>query len=472
MTPASNAFYDRPILNSPYKYPTRHWELDGDNRPTNRVTDSRRPSSYVSPIPKPRKTADRQLELVADETAKRLGSDSQQYDSTEFINGVRRAVEKWRNQPESAWRVTPETARLLRHWRHHAFGDIRPFFCQVEAVETLIWLTEVAPRIGQEGQQYLTHLVNANASATPGPDAALNRIALKLATGAGKTTVMALVIAWQTINAVRRPSSPRFTRGFLVVTPGVTIRQRLRVLQPNDPDSYYGDRELVPRDMLRDLEKAKIVITNYHAFLRRERLEVSASGRALLQGNGEPLETRETEGQMLQRVMPELMSTKRVMILNDEAHHCYREKPDIEEEETLKGDDKREAKKNSDKARVWISGLEAVKRKLDVLRVVDLSATPFFLTGSGYKEGTLFHWTASDLVVQDELILILDQGDRDPEFHRRTRLALRNPARVFLENRENLLFVRYRLAPQQPPLHLVDLPHLQTRYTCTIPSMT
>ena len=403
MNPASNAFYDHPILNSPYEHPTRHWELDGDNRPTNRVTDSRRPSSYVSPIPKPRKTGGKQLELIADETAKRLGSDSQQYDSTEFINGVRRAVGKWRNQPESAWRVTPETARLLRHWRHHAFGDIRPFFCQVEAVETLIWLTEVAPRIGQEGQQYLTHLANANASASPGPDAGLNRIALKLATGAGKTTVMALVIAWQTINAVRRPSSPRFTRGFLVMTPGVTIRQRLRVLQPNDPDSYYGDRELVPRDMLRDLEKAKIVITNYHAFLRRERLELSAGGRALLQGNGTPLETRETEGQMLQRVMPELMGTKRVMILNDEAHHCYREKPDAGEEETLKGDDKREAKKNSDKARVWISGLEAVKRKLDVLRVVDLSATPFFLTGSGYKEGTLFPWTASDFSLMDSI---------------------------------------------------------------------
>ncbi len=149
---------------------------------------------------------------------------------------------------------------------------------------------------------------------------------------------MALVIAWQTINAVRRPSSPRFTRGFLVVTAGVTIRQRLRVLQPNDPDSYYGHRELLPGDMLRDLEKAKIVITNYHAFLRRERLEVSTGGRALLQGHGAPLETRETEGQMLQRVMPELMSTKRVMILNDEAHHCYREKPDAAEEGTLRAD--------------------------------------------------------------------------------------------------------------------------------------
>lgn len=130
-------------------------------------------------------------------------------------------------------------------------------------------------------------------------------MAQKLATGAGKTTVMALLIARQTVNAVRRPSSPRFSKGFLVVTPGVTIRRRLRVLQPNDPDSYYARRELVPADMLRDLEKARIVITSYHAFQRRETLPLSAGGRALLQGRGAPLRTRESDGQMLQRVMPE-----------------------------------------------------------------------------------------------------------------------------------------------------------------------
>ncbi len=152
---------------------------------------------------------------------------------------------------------------------------MRPFFCQVEAVETVIWLTEVAPKLGKEGREYLEHLADANSRATAEQAADLNRLALKLATGAGKTTVMALLIAWQTVNAVRRPGSSRFTRGFLVVTPGITIRQRLRVLQPNDPDSYYASRELVPGDMRRDLEKARIVITNYHAFQCRDR----ASGR-------------------------------------------------------------------------------------------------------------------------------------------------------------------------------------------------
>ena len=201
---------------------------------------------------------------------------------------------------------------------------------------------------------------------------------------------MAMLIAWQTVNAVRRPQSSRFTRGFLVVTPGITIKDRLRVLQPNDPDSYYQSRELVPNDMLPDLEKAKIVITNYHAFKLRERMELSKGGRSLLQGRGESIATLETEGQMLQRVMPGLMGLKNILVLNDEAHHCYREKPGEVEEETLKGDDRKEAEKNTEAARLWISGLETVGEKLGINRVIDLSATPFFLRGSGYAEGTLF----------------------------------------------------------------------------------
>jgi type III restriction enzyme len=115
------------------------------------------------------------------------------------------------------------------------------------------------------------------------------RFALKLATGAGKTTVMAMLISWQTINAVRRPQSKKFTRGFLVATPGLTIKDRLRVLQPNDPDSYYASHELVPADMLDDVNRAKIVITNYHAFKLRERIDLSKGGRSLLQGRGEEL---------------------------------------------------------------------------------------------------------------------------------------------------------------------------------------
>jgi type III restriction enzyme len=329
-----------------------------------------------------------------------LSTEEQQYDPTSIINNLRQHVDEWRSRPNpNDWQVTPETARLLQHWRHHEFSGMRPFFCQVEAVEAVIWLTEVAPQAGKTGRGFIEHLANANNEANP----KLSRLALKLATGAGKTTVMAMLIAWQTINAVRRPQSKRFTRGFLVAAPGITIRDRLRVLQPNDPDSYYQSRELVPGDMLPDLDRAKIVITNYHAFKLRERVDLSKGGRSLLRGRGEELNTLETEGQMLQRVMPDLMGMKNIMVLNDEAHHCYREKPGEDDESDLKGEDKEEAKKNNEAARLWISGLETVQRKLGVTRVMDLSATPFFLRGSGYAEGTLFPWTMSDFSLMDAI---------------------------------------------------------------------
>jgi len=398
-----NQFFERPILNSPYDYPARHWELDESGQPTQRIIDNRRRAEFITPIPKPRKQRGKaeQTKLVFDE-GKGLSTDAQRYDHTAVINSVRQQVDQWRTIPDASnWHVTPETACLLTHWRHHKFSGLRPFFCQIEAVETAIWLTEVAPQLGKAAQGILEHLANANADANP----ELMRFALKLATGAGKTTVMAMLIAWLTVNAVRHPQSKRFTRGFLVVAPGITIRDRLRVLQPHDPDSYYQSRELVPTDMMGDIERAKIVITNYHAFKLRERMELSKGGRLLLQGRGgAELETLETEGQMIQRVMPDLMGMKNILVLNDEAHHCYREKPLVaDEEEALKGDEKKEAEENNQAARMWISGLEAVNRKLGVTRVIDLSATPFFLSGSGYAEGTLFPWTMSDFSLMDAI---------------------------------------------------------------------
>ena len=396
-----NPFFERPILNSPYQYPSRHWELDDTGQPTQKIIERRRRAEFITPIPKPKKHkgSTGQAALLFNE-GKGLSTEAQQYDHTAIINGVRQQVDQWRELPNPhQWHVTPETARLLQHWRHHTFSDIQPFFCQVEAVETAIWLTEVAPHAGNAGKRFLAHLANANNDANP----ELMRLALKLATGAGKTTVMAMLIAWQTVNAVRHPQSKRFTRGFLIVAPGLTIRDRLRVLQPNDPDSYYQSRELVPGDMLPDLERAKIVITNYHAFKLRERIDLSKGGRSLLQGRGEALNTVETEGQMMQRVMPGLMGMKNILVINDEAHHCYREKPGEEQEGKLKGDEKKEAEKNKEAARLWISGLEAVNRKIGLTRIIDLSATPFFLSGSGYAEGTLFPWTMSDFSLMDAI---------------------------------------------------------------------
>ena len=396
----ANPFFDHPILNSPYECPQRHWELDEQGQPTQQIIENRRRAEFITPIPKPkkRKGAPHSRRFVFDE-GKGLSTEEQQYDPTSIINEVREHVDAWRALPNpNEWQVTPETARLLQHWRHHKFSGIRPFFCQVEAVETAIWLTEVAPQ-SKSGKRFLDHLASANRDANP----ELMRLALKLATGAGKTTVMAMLIAWQTINAVRRPGSKTLHARLSRRRPGLTIKDRLRVLQPNDPDSYYASRELVPGDMLDDVNRAKIVITNYHAFKLRERIELSKAGARCSKGDGEELNTLETEGQMLQRVMPDLMGMKNILVLNDEAHHCYREKPQDADDEDLKGDEKKEAEKNNEAARLWISGLEAVNRKLGLSRVIDLSATPFFLRGSGYAEGTLFPWTMSDFSLMDAI---------------------------------------------------------------------
>jgi type III restriction enzyme len=396
----SEAFFERPILNSPYELPLRHWELDEQGQPTQRVIEDRRTASFISPIPKPKKRKGEkpQKELLIFDEGKGLSNKDQQYELAAIINEVRGHVGRWRALPVEHWGVTPETARLLEHWRRHQFASLRPFFCQIEAVETIIWVSEVASR-SNSGKGMLEHLLRANGEAHPD----LSRLALKLATGAGKTTVMAMIIAWQTVNAARRPGSKQFTAGFLVCTPGITIKDRLRVLLPNDPDSYYKDRELVPSDMLPDLGKAKIVITNYHAFKLRERTALSKGGRQLLEGRtGEEISTLETEGQMIQRVMPDLMGMRNILAMNDEGHHCYREKQDAEDDD-LTGDEKNEAEKNNETARLWIAGLEAVNRNLGLSRVVDLSATPFFLSGSGYAEGTLFPWTMSDFSLMDAI---------------------------------------------------------------------
>jgi type III restriction enzyme len=388
----TDAFFASPVLNSPYAPPSQHWALDAQGQPTGTVVDGRRRSDLTTPIPKPKKKTGKAAameDLYAD-TAGDV------YDPTETINGIRSAVESWRALPESQWQVTATTARLLRHWRTHPFANQKPFFCQVEAVETVIWLTEVAPRSSAQGRRFWTHLEAANAASNPD----LLRLALKLATGAGKTTVMAMLIAWQTLNAVRHPSAKRFSKGFLIVAPGITIKDRLRVLQPSDPDSYYKSREIVPEDMQIDLGRAKIVITNYHAFKKKDEVPLNKVQQAALATTPRP----ESDGAMIRRVAGALMGLKNIVVLNDEAHHCYRERPLTEDEaKALKGDELIAAKEANEAARLWISGLEAVKRELGVGMVYDLSATPFFLRGSGYREGSLFGWVMCDFSLMDAI---------------------------------------------------------------------
>lgn len=391
----SDQFFEKPILNSPYHRPTKHWELDKNGLPTQKIIAQRRPASFITPIPQPRKQKAVQQTLDVFDTHSKNGELSL------FINSIRDKVDQWRNLPDNNdWKVSPTTRELLTYWRHHKFENFRPFFCQLEAVETAIWLAEVAPKGDKKDKGFLEALKQSNLEANP----EIFRIALKLATGAGKTTVMAMLIAWQTLNAIRYPKSNQFTTGFLIITPGITIRDRLQILQPNHPENYYQYRELVPSKLLGDIGRAKIVITNYHAFKLREKVDISKGTRALTEGKtGEKLKTLETEADMIKRVMSSLKGIKNLLVINDEAHHCYRSKPDEDEINDLKGEEKEEAKKNNEAARLWISGIEAVKRQLGVKTVYDLSATPFFLRGSGYDEGTLFPWVVSDFSLMDAI---------------------------------------------------------------------
>lgn len=383
--------------------------MDG-GKPTNTVLTSRRKSALWTALPGASARSDRsQLNLTFDE----LSTEATEYNPSPIINDLREVLATWRALPNPAqWQVSPVTQRLLLHWRRLQQDDtqvIRPFFCQLEAVEAAIWLSEVAPRAGKRGRRFLDWIATANSFAalpegaaptTAKPD--LLRVAFKLATGAGKTMVMAMMIAWQVLNAVRARNSRGFTKGFLIVTPGITIRDRLRVLMPNDADSYYASRNLVPHDLLPDLFQAKIVITNYHAFKRQETFNAARGTRQVLEGHGSELSTLETEGKMIQRVMGDLMGIRNIVIINDEAHHCYRERP-VEEAARLTGEERQEAEANKEAARLWISGLETLNRHENVGMVYDLSATPFFLSGSNWPPGTLFPWVMTDFSLMDAI---------------------------------------------------------------------
>lgn len=379
-----------PILNSPFEPPTRHWLLNEDGALSKVIEDGRRRSEYVVPVPPSRKKAV-QGQLPLDAT----DAEGRTFTPNTLVNEVRDHVARWRELPPSQWGVTHETARLLDQWRA---GQPRPplFFCQIEAAETIIWLEEVAPRQGRF-RPLRQQLRAENDDANPG----LFRLAAKMATGSGKTTVMAMLIAWQAINSARGRKS--FSDAFLIVCPGITIKDRLRVLLPSDPENYYETRGLVPDDMIGDVRKVRIVITNYHAFKNRETLSIPKFAREVLAGRGEEPSTVETDGQMLARVCPELLGRKNVIVINDEAHHCYQEKPGKSEENKPTTEERDEVSENKKAARLWINGIKALKEKVGVRAVYDLSATPFFLRGSGYSEGTLFPWVVCDFSLMDAI---------------------------------------------------------------------
>ena len=378
------AHIEDPILNTPYAVPTRHFRFDDDGI-TSEVVEQRRSSGYFVPIARSRRQGAQAT--LTEQTADR-------HEENDFVNQVRGRIDLWRSR---GWPGTTATTKwLLQYWSNPE-RERRLFFCQLEAVETAIYLHEAAQRFGDTWieTELREHAGEYNAG--------LYRVAHKMATGAGKTVVMAMLIAWQALNRFANPHDGRFTDAFLIVTPGITIRDRLRVLLPGSPDNYYRERDVLPGDQIAELGRAHIVITNFHAFQLRETQSVSKLTKAVIRPDGASPFT-ETPDQMVRRVCRGLGNRRNVVVLNDEAHHCYR--PNAGDDaivEKVTGEERKESQRYTAEARVWASGLEAVRNKLGIRAVYDLSATPFFLRGSGYPEGKLFPWVASDFSLIDAI---------------------------------------------------------------------
>lgn len=381
MSERGDVLIENPIINSPFKEPQRQFAFD-DNGITNQVIEGRRLSSYFIPIAASKKSKTGQQMFDTEWTRDRI-------EENRFINSVRGRVRAWRDGGYLG--VTPVTLQLLKYWNEPE-RERKLFFCQIEALETLIYITEVAKNYGDSWIH--NQLDDANEMSNPG----LNRMAMKMATGSGKTVVMAMIIAWHTLNKKAAPTDTRFGDAFLIVTPGITIRDRLRVLIPSDENNYYRERDIVPVQLFGELLQAQILITNFHAFQLRDKLKTGKLNKAILKTDG-----LETPDEMVKRVCRSLGKKKNLVILNDEAHHCYRRKPEHSEEEAISSDEKSEVKNREEEAKIWISGLEAVRKKLGIRGIYDLSATPFFLKGSGYPEGTLFPWVVSDFSLIDAI---------------------------------------------------------------------
>ncbi|WP_022881283.1 BPTD_3080 family restriction endonuclease [Gryllotalpicola ginsengisoli] len=396
MSSDAAAALQNPVINSPYDPPT-HYFVVGPHGPTGEIKAGRRPSESFIPIPQSKKRGkkaahdDTLVEIDFDFTGERRQANS-------LINQLRDDVELWRARGYE--HVTHISRKLLQHWADST-RENRILYGQREAAETAIFLTEAAGK--GTYRDWSRSLDEANAEYNSG----LPRVALKLATGSGKTVVMAMLIAWQTLNRQYASGNAqnRWAQKFLLVAPGITIRDRLQVLKPTLQGNYYDEREIVPPDLRQQLNSAQLVITNYHAFLPRVRREfqgVNALTKNILSESDDPGFYNESESEVVSRVLRDFGKVGKnepIVVFNDEAHHCYQDKP--QHTAGIKLTKEQEAA-NTD-ARVWFKGLQAAAKLHRIPRIFDLSATPFYLSGSGYTEGYLFPWVVSDYSLMDAI---------------------------------------------------------------------
>ncbi len=351
---------DRLIINSPYAEPLRHWRYERESRLFDLI-DGRRPAGYV----------------VASGESKAF-DDPGIFVEIPLVNRIRPRVAAWREAGYPG--VSSVTKRLLDHWRDpEMFEARRFFFCQLEAVETLIWLVEgpASERVGID---------------VPGDGGAFLRQCCKMATGSGKTIVMAMAIAWHILNKVAYPQDSRFTKHVLVVAPGLTVKSRLAVLEPAAIGNYYEEFDIVPSALLEKLRQGKVLIRNWHALAWDSEEQIKKRRSVDKRGvKSDEAYTRE--------VLGEMAAARNLLVINDEAHHAWR----VNWEAEGKYFRSRDMKDSAEEATVWIGGLDRLHRSRGILTCYDFSATPFTPSGKKSSEEALFDWIVSDFGLNDAI---------------------------------------------------------------------
>ena len=369
------------ILNAPFSEPSKYWSYDRKHMVFTQI-DGRRPAGYI----------------VATPDAQGF-NDPGQFIELDLVNQIRPRVRAWReaNYPGA----TGITRRLLEHWHDpNQREGMRFFFCQMEAIETLIWLTE-APAAEKQGIEI------------PGDGGPFPRWCAKMATGSGKTIVMAMVIAWQVLNKVTYAQDPRFSKHVLAIAPGLTVRNRLAVLVPDSPGNYFDLFQIVPPALYDKLRQTRIVIHNWHK-LGWDTDEQIARRRSVDKRGAKSDEA------YVREVLGEMATARNVIVLNDEAHHAWR----VPAGSSIKG----VAKEDLDVATKWIDGLDRIHRARGVQQCFDFSATPYIPSGRSSSEDALFGWIISDFGLNDAIesglvktprVVVRDNGRLDPDYKSR-----------------------------------------------------
>lgn len=351
---------DRLIINSPYEEPKKHWRYDRETR-TFELVEGRRPAGYVVATPGSKSFDDPGI-----------------FVEIPLVNQIRPRVKAWREAGYPG--ITSITRRLLAHWHDpEEFDRRRFFFCQLEAAETLIWLTEAPPaeRVGIE---------------IPGDGGDFDRRCCKMATGTGKTIVMAMVIAWHILNKVANPQDARFSKNVLVVAPGLTVKKRLAVLEPAGAGNYYEAFDIVPSTLLDKLRQGRVLVRNWHALAWESEEQIKKRKSVDKRGaKSDEAYTRE--------VLGEMANAHNLLVINDEAHHAWR----VNWEAEGKYLRQRDLKDSAQEATVWVGGLDRLHRSRGILTCYDFSATPFAPSGKKSSEEALFGWIVSDFGLNDAI---------------------------------------------------------------------